>query len=387
MGVGSCCEGTSCRASRAAVTRISMPITVTYRLRGPVAEAESRAHALLIEQSVETPLSVANRYPFVREHLLGRVEAVEAMGDNEALVRLALPEGVAATDAAQLVNVLFGNVSIHEGVTLEDFSLPGDLLAQYPGPRHGIAGWRQRTGVTGRPLVCSALKPVGLDVDQLADLMAAFAEGGIDVVKDDHYLADHAFAPFEPRVKKMLEVTAHAAERSGRRTLYVPNLSGTPEQMRRQAEMAQTLGAEAVMVAPMLAGLPFLYELTSRHLSVPLLAHPSFGGNGHIALPTLIGKLFRLFGADAAIFAGYGGRFGVSPATCRAIADAARAPWGALKPALPVPAGGMTRERAAELVRFYGPDTMLLVGGSLLEAGPALAEETRRLVEQTAAQA
>jgi len=40
---------------------------------------------------------------------------------------------------------------------------------------------------------------------------------------------------------------------------------------------------------------------------------------------------------------------------------------------LPVPAGGMSVERAAEIVRAYGNDAMLLVGGSLLAAGDGLA--------------
>ncbi|HYE58511.1 MAG TPA: ribulose 1,5-bisphosphate carboxylase, partial [Rhodothermales bacterium] len=62
-------------------------------------------------------------------------------------------------------------------------------------------------------------------------------------------------------------------------------------------------------------------------------------------------------------------------------------PWHALRPAMPVPAGGMTRERAAELVAFYGREAMLLVGGSLLEAGDGLADATRALVEAVAAAA
>ena len=55
----------------------------------------------------------------------------------------------------------------------------------------------------------------------------------------------------------------------------------------------------------------------------------------------------------------------------------------------PVPAGGMTVERVPELIAFFGLDTVLLIGGSLLEAGPALRERTQALVasvEQAARQ-
>ena len=61
------------------------------------------------------------------------------------------------------------------------------------------------------------------------------------------------------------------------------------------------------------------------------------------APPVLLGKLFRLFGADATIFPNHGGRFSFSRDTCLAIAKAAREPWSHVLPALPVPAGGMFR--------------------------------------------
>jgi S-methyl-5-thioribulose 1-phosphate isomerase len=41
-------------------------------------------------------------------------------------------------------------------------------------------------------------------------------------------------------------------------------------------------------------------------------------------------------------------------------------------------------ERLGELLDFYGPDCILLVGGSLYQAGDALLERTRSLVEQVA---
>ena len=47
-----------------------------------------------------------------------------------------------------------------------------------------------------------------------------------------------------------------------------------------------------------------------------VLAHPSLGGI-RIAPELLFGKLYRLLGADAVIFTGYGGRFAYSPITAR----------------------------------------------------------------------
>ena len=96
--------------------------------------------------------------------------------------------------------------------------------------------------------------------------------------------------------------------------------------------------------------------------------------------PVLLGMLFRLFGADATIFPNHGGRFGYTPETCRDLARAARAPWHGLNACVPVPAGGMTTDRAPEMLDFYGRDTILLIGGNLLAAGDALTEKTAEFV-------
>ena len=113
-------------------------------------------------------------------------------------------------------------------------------------------------------------------------------------------------------------------------------------------------------------------------------AHPAMAGAARIAPPLLLGKLFRMFGADATIFPNHGGRFGYSPETCKGIADEARHPWQALKRTMPCPAGGMTIDRVPEILDFYGPDTMLLIGGALLAAGDRLTAEAVALQARVA---
>jgi len=139
-----------------------------------------------------------------------------------------------------------------------------------------------------------------------------------------------------------------------------------------------------VLVAPALVGMPAFHELVNEVLDVPVIAHPAYAGAARVAPPLLLGTLFRLLGADASIFPSAGGRFAWSAETCSAIADACRRPWSALQATLPVPAGGMSVERAPEIVRAYGRDAMLLVGGSLLMAGDRLAERTREFVDAVA---
>ena len=107
-----------------------------------------------------------------------------------------------------------------------------------------------------------------------------------------------------------------------------------------------------------------------------MFAHPTMAGAARIAPALLIGKLFRLLGADAVIFPNHGGRFGYSPATCLALAANATGDHPDLKPAIPVPAGGMTVARVGEMLDFYGTEVMLLIGGNLLAARENLTAET-----------
>jgi len=363
-------------------------LQATYHLDGGPDSMRDLAAAVLLEQTNETPRSVGLRYPFVRNHLTGHAGKPIPTPEGGFLVTLSLPTETASADPAQFLNVLFGNSSLHRNVRLVDFELPDSLKHLFHGPSFGIEGLRVRFGIMERPLTASALKPVGMTPPELASLCRTFAEGGIDIIKDDHFLGDHHFCPFEDRVLCCMEAVNEVVARTGRRSAYVPNLSGTPDQILRQLEWVQKRGVAAVMVAPMLVGLPFFYDLARRWCDVPIIAHPSFSGTSRIEPAALLGKLFRLFGADAVIYVNYGGRFSYPQDKCMAVADALRKRCPPFRCAFPVPAGGMTVDRAEELIETYGRDTILLIGGSLLEAGKDLLSRTKlftRAVEQSVA--
>jgi ribulose-bisphosphate carboxylase large chain len=353
----------------------------TYRIRAEPAEIDDRVEALLLEQTVELPRA-AVRDPFVEKEILGRVDKISPDKTGGFVVSITFPVATTALDPAHFLTVLFGNSSLQEDVALTDVEFPPSLLSALRGPSFGIAGIRKLTGVYDRPLTCTALKPMGLGVGALAELCRVFARAGIDVIKDDHGLANHPFCPFEERVQACLAAVAEVERATGHRAVYIPNLTGTPEAVLRQLRFAEDAGAGAVMVAPMLIGLPFFWELSHGRSSLPILAHPTFAGAQRIAPETLLGTIFRLYGADAVIYPHWGGRFSYSADICRNLAERLRCAWDAIAPAMPVPAGGMAVDRTEEIIRFYGKDTMLLIGGSLYLAGDALLERSRHFVQE-----
>ncbi|MEJ0019329.1 MAG: RuBisCO large subunit C-terminal-like domain-containing protein [Acetobacteraceae bacterium] len=341
--------------------------TVTYRVQSDAASIEARAQSIAVEQSVEMPLD-AIAEPAILRDIVGRVEAIEPIGDAVFDVRIGLATITTGLEAGQFLNMVFGNTSLHADVVLQDVAVPSAIAAAFGGPRHGIDGLRRRAGAHGRALTCSALKPQGVPPARLAELAGGFARGGIDFIKDDHGLAEQDYSPFVARV------AAIAGAVGG--THYVPSLSGDLDAMRRQVDAACAQGVDTVMVAPMIAGWATMQTLVRRYPEVAFFAHPTLGGAARIAPDLLIGRLFRLIGGDAVIFPNHGGRFGYTPQTCRDLAAGARAPWDGIRPSVPVPAGGMTLARVPEMLDFYGMDAMLLIGGSLLAARDRLAEET-----------
>jgi len=354
-------------------------LTVTYRVRAAPDQLDAIAAAIALEQSVEVPAEVI-RDAFVAEHVAGRVDAVRRGAGNRHEVRIRLSTATTGFDVAQTMNMLFGNSSLHDHVELADVQFPADFLARFRGPRFGIDGIRARVGAGSRPLTCAALKPQGLPPERLAALCHTLATAGVDVIKDDHGLADQSYAPFAARVAACQRAVIRAQRECGRTALYAPSLVGSPRALAAQARIARNEGAQMVLLAPALVGMPAFAELVGDDLGVPVLAHPSYAGAAKVAPAFLLGRWFRLLGADAVIFPSFGGRFAFDERACAEIAQNARTPWGAFRAALPVPGGGMTVERARDVVRFYGTDVMLLVGGSLLAAGDRLLERAQAFV-------
>jgi ribulose-bisphosphate carboxylase large chain len=354
---------------------------VVYHVHAPTkADLDARVESLLLEQTVELPRA-ALRDPFVLDQIVGRLVSVEEIGAGLHRTTIDFPIIATADDPAQFLNLLFGNSSIQPHVMLADLALPTDWPGRQftlPGPQFGIAGLRKIVNVPERALTSTALKPIGLSTERLAQLCGLFAQGGIDIIKDDHGLANHAFHPFRDRVRACQKAVAEANRATGRRSIYVPNLIGTPSTVLEQLAFAQEVGVGAVMVSPMLLGLPFLVEIVTRHAKVPVLAHPSFGGATRTAPELLCGKLFPLYGADAVIFPNFGGRFSYSQETCGTLARwLTRPEIPGLAPSLPMPAGGIKYHRVAEVLSFYGRDVGLLIGGGLYEAGDDAALRTR----------
>lgn len=366
------------------MTNPSDPIRVTYLIDEPAATAAGAARRIAYEQTVELPEALVTEATILGR-VVGEVESLHpAPAGRGHYATIAYPTDLLDAQFPALLNLLFGNASLLAGTRVVDVALPVAVLANFSGPNFGLAGLRRLTGVHGRPLLATALKPRGATVAALARLAADFARGGGDLVKDDQNLADD-FETFKRRAERCHAAVEEANAASGRRCLYLPHASARQADLERCFEFAAASGMGGLLVCPMIVGLEATRALAARYPLV-IMAHPALtsveGGAGTrgFAPGLLWGTLFRLAGADISIFPHPGGRFPFTLDDGRDIAARLSAPLGELAAAAPAPAGGMSLERVPELCASYGPDSVLLVGGALFGLSPDIADNTGRFI-------
>ena len=343
------------------------------------------ASGIAREQTVEVPPGVAAAA--VEARTIGVVVSVEVAGPRRARVAIDYPWRELVSDLPQLLNLLYGNISLQRGIRIAGVDWPAELLRQFPGPACGVAGLRALTGVAGRPLLAGALKPVGLGVRELARLAGECARGGLDLVKDDHSLADQPAAPFRERVLTVAEHVARANRQTGRSCLYVPNLTGPVDRLAERLDDLRDAGVRAALVAPLLLGLDTVRALATSS-GVALVGHPAFAGSlvaprQGLAPGLLFGDLFRVAGCDVVIYPNAGGRFPFTLGDCRAIQRRLLAPLSGLRPAFAMVAGGIDAAKLERWLPEYAVDTIFLLGGSLL-GRPDLAAAASELSELVA---
>ena len=355
---------------------------VLYRLYCNSEDLNTRAISICIEQTVEFPAELLPPGD-IPEQIVGRIEETNTTPDG-AFVRISYPVEAAGNDLVQLLNTIYGNTSLKPGVRVEKILLPDCLLDHFRGPRFGIAGLRQRLDEPARPLLCTAIKPLGLSPSDLAEQAYKCAQGGIDIIKDDHGISDQVFAPFKERVERCAEAVRRANQQTGYHAIYIPSLGVAYERLLELAYFAKEAGAGGLLIMPALTGFDSMRRIADDDgLDLPVMMHPAFLGGftgsnqcgiSHYAL---YGQITRLAGADATIYPNYGGRFSFSKAECMQIAAGARDPLGKLAPIFPTPGGGMTLERVPEMLELYGREVIFLIGGGLHQQSPDLVKNSR----------
>lgn len=358
---------------------------VDYKIAADEKDALMMAKNICVEQTVEFPAAHIE-CEAIQTDIIGRIEEMKAV-DGGYRFSISYDLAVATNEFAQFINVVFGNSSLLPGITVMKIHLPEKITQWFPGPKYGIEGMRERLGVQGRPLAFTALKPMGLPAQSLADEAYHCALGGVDMIKDDHGLMNQTFADYKSRVKAACDAVKAGNDESGSHTIYVPNVSGSVVSIMDRIKYAEECGAGGVMLSPGLVSYDIM-QYASAHTDLPMIAHPALAGclldkgSGGFDCGCVLGQLPRLCGADFTVFPNYGGRFSLSTDQCRSIVDQSKEEMVGMKPIFPCPAGGMTFEKVGAMKAFYGTDVALLMGGGLFTATPDLTANCKRFIAE-----
>jgi ribulose-bisphosphate carboxylase large chain len=229
-------------------------------------------------------------------------------------------------------------------VRLEDIRFPATFLAQFDGPRFGLAGIRERLQAFDRPIFIGVIKPnIGLPPAAFAEIGEQGLLGGLDIVKDDEMLTDTPWSPLAERAALLGAASVRAARATGAPKMYMANV--TEEVFRLQAlhDAAVAGGAGCLLVNALPVGLSGVRQLRA-HATVPLFAHfpfiasfsrlPKYGVHSRVFT-----RLQRLAGFDAVIMPGFGPRMMMSEREVLECVRACTEPMGSIRPCLPVPGG------------------------------------------------
>jgi|GEM_PF-1368573 len=251
---------------------------------------------------------------------------------------ISIREGGAANLLAIIAGDVFGIAGIKQ-VSLECIQLPSAWLQYYQGPAWGTRGIREMIGVLSEPLVGVILKPnLGLSCSQIAQLCRNLAEAGVDIIKDDEISVSPSCSPLPERIRAVVETLGDVQSKTGRRVLYVPNVTSDISSLVDLASLAIENGASALLVDAFTIGLTSLHLLKQR-FGVPLYAHRvmyallSNNSRYRIRIAVLL-TLLRLLGADFAHVGNAASSSEMSGSVNALVSD-----WGGLKPTLPVATG------------------------------------------------
>lgn len=342
-------------------------------------QIDEKVDGMCVEQTAELPRGVLSSK--VQEEVVGKAVRSNPLEEGRYEVVIAWPLASVGDDISQFLNILYGNISMQPGIRVVGADWEALCPQLFGGPGVGLSALRQRYEIPSRPLSATALKPLGSSPKELADRATQFAAGGIDIIKDDHGLANQDFAPFDERLSACIT----ALKETGHESHYFPNITAFASETVERYKKAAEQGADGVLLCPHIAGLETMHRLARLDMDLPIIAHPAFSGglttNDEQGLTPdfLYGQLWRALGADFVIYPNKGGRFSFTAEQCRAINRAARAQPSPFRKVFPMPGGGIKLQNVKRWVNEYGRDVTFLIGGSLYEHPDGIEAASREL--------
>lgn len=147
-----------------------------------------------------------------------------------------------------LVNIMGGQLDIDfiDQCKVIDIVFPPSVYRQFPGPRYGIKGIREFTGVPNyKPLLGAIMKPkTGVSPQTMLDMVKALVDGGVNFIKEDEILSNPSFCKIQDRVPLIMKwLNKHAPK-----VIYSVSIHSDHHYLLRRVQNVYDYGGNSVHV-------------------------------------------------------------------------------------------------------------------------------------------
>jgi 3-oxoisoapionate-4-phosphate decarboxylase len=241
-------------------------IVLTYLIE-TAGSPERLAEKIASDQSTGTFVPVPGETEELKNRVAARVAAIRHLPPmtksslpsdetgpfNRAEADIVFPLEAVGTDLSALMTIAIGGVYSIKGFTgirIIDMKLPDAFGKAWPGPQFGVEGSRRLTGVQGRPIIGTIIKPaLGLRPPETAALVKDVIEADVDFVKDDEKLMSPSYSPLEQRVKAIMPLILDREQKTGKKVMYAWGISATdPEEMMRNHDIVLKHGGNCAVI-------------------------------------------------------------------------------------------------------------------------------------------
>ena len=295
-------------------------ITLTYRIE-TAGSVETLAAKIASDQSTGTFVAVPGETEELKARVAARVIAIRMLEPaatpsfpdagpgpfRRGEADIAFPIDAVGTDLAALMTIAINGVYSIKGFTgirVTGLKLPEAFRGAHPGPQFGVKGSRALTGVMGRPIIGTIVKPaLGLRPPETAALVKEIVDADADFIKDDEKLMSPAYSPLADRVGAIMPVILDREQKTGRKCMYAFGISHTdPDVIMRNHDVVLKAGGNCAVVninAIGMGGMAYLRKRSGLVLHAHrngwdiLTRHPGLGLDFSVYQ-----QLWRLLGVD-----------------------------------------------------------------------------------------
>lgn len=339
------------------------------------------AEAIAGESSIGTWTKLSTMTDEIHKTLAPKIlkaKPVERDGNiktNEGYITIAYPLALwEEGNVPQLLSAVAGNVFGMKALInlrLLDIQMPYVYRHAFQGPALGIKGVRDIVNIYDRPLIGTIVKPkCGLPTKDHAKTAYNAWVGGCDIVKDDENLTDQDFNPFKARIKQTLELKQKAEKETGRKKIYVANITAQADVMLDRAKYVKDQGGKCIMIDIITAGFSGVQFIRKQELGLIIhghrAMHAAFTSNPLHGISMLaIAKAARLSGVDQLHTGTVIGKMEGTKESVTKINDVMRTSWGNIKTTLPIASGGLHPGHTPTLMKILGKDFIINYGGGI----------------------